>query len=116
VAEEWMPGQRRRKLHWRQRKKQRHAMIHNATKTLQNIMLDAASGNSKAYGTALRVLEFTHKVMQPTKDETSDGGPFPAKFIRPNQPPPAAPPHPPPNPVPPNSIVDADGTVYVEAE
>jgi hypothetical protein len=88
----------------------------NATKTLQTIMFDAASGNRDAYGPALRVLEVTHKVMQPTREESKGGGPIVPRLIRPNPAAPPAPPHPAPDAVPPNAVVDADGTVYVEAE
>jgi hypothetical protein len=55
--------------------------------------------------------------MQPTKEETTGGGPFLAKFIRPGQ-------QPPPQPAPPSAptqptttgIVDAEGNVYDEAD
>jgi hypothetical protein len=83
----------------------------------QNILLDGAEGDKDAYGHGLRLLRDMHDVMQPSKDEAKgSGGPFLAKFNRPNQPGSAASPFPPSDPVPPNSVVDADGSLYVESE
>jgi hypothetical protein len=84
-------------------------MLENATRALQKIMLEAAMGNVAAWGPALRILELTHKVMQPTKGEGS-GQPFPSRFIRPNGPPrairePAA--------ASPATLGDVKGSIYI---
>jgi hypothetical protein len=59
---------------WRKRAKQRHALLHNLARGLQRIGEDAASGHKDAYGPMLRVLQLTHDVFTPTKDEQNGYG------------------------------------------
>jgi len=109
-----MPGPRVRKGE-NARLRARHAMIHNAAKTLQNIMFDGAAGKTEAYGPALRVLELTQDAMQPAKDEQKGGssGPIMPRFeLGPSG---AAPQATPENDQPLGTIVDAEGNVYMEA-
>ena len=47
----------RRKIHWRQGKKQRHALLHNCAQGLQGIGERAAAGDTEAFGTLLRLLD-----------------------------------------------------------
>jgi hypothetical protein len=90
VVDSALPGSQ-----WRKRAKQRHALLHNLARGLQRIGEDAASGDKDAYGPMLRVLQLTHDVFTPTKDEQNGyglGGPRPPVFERP-APQPAAPAH-----------------------
>jgi len=44
---------------WRRRKKQWYALLHNISKGLQEIGLQAAAGRTEAFGPMLRVLQLT---------------------------------------------------------
>ena len=91
VAEVLAPGQPKPKVSWRKRKKVRHAAVHNAARAVQRILYDAADGKTDAYGPLIRVLQTTHDVMQPGKDEPkSNGVPFGPRFTRPPQAPPVS--------------------------
>ena len=91
VAEVLAPGQPKPKLHWRKRKKVRHAAVHDAARVVQRILHEAADGVTEAYGPAIRVIQVRHDVMQPGKDEGKGGGvPFGPRFTRPPQAPPVS--------------------------
>ena len=79
------------KVHWRKKKKVRHAMMHNAARAMQRIFEDAAAGDQAAYGPSIKALSMMHDVMQPGKDEAKGGGvPFGPRFTRPPQQPPVS--------------------------
>ena len=72
-----------------------------------------ASGVVEAYGPAIRVLQTTHDVMQPGKDEPkSNGVPFGPRFTRPPQAPPVSSEAVAEQPV----IVDETGQGYVDGD
>ncbi len=99
----------------RKRAIERHAMIHNMSKAMQNIMRDAAEGNVKAYGPCIKLVTAMHDMLQPTPDETKNGGgPILPKFNRPVRSVPAPAPEAPAEDLP--AVVDKDGNVYVDPE
>jgi len=69
---------------WRKKKKQRHALVHNAARGLQRVFEDMAEGDKDAYGHGIRALQMMHDVMQPAKDEgRGPSGPIAPRFTRP---------------------------------
>src|SRR5438477_7299109 len=91
VAPELAPGQPRKKVDWRKVKKLRHAAVLNASRTVQRILYASADGVVEAFAPAIRIIQVTHEVMQPGKDEAkSTGVPFGPRFTRPPQQPPVS--------------------------
>ena len=108
-----------KKASWRQRKKQRHAMVHNAARAVQRIFEDAAAGDQAAYGPSIRALGLMHEVLQPGKGESTVGGPIMHRFARAPQamaPQTLAPPAEPSPADEPGSVVDREGRVYVDGD
>jgi hypothetical protein len=100
--------------HWRKRKKQRHALVYNASRGMQRVFEDMADGVKEAYGPGTRLLQTMHDVLQPGKDEgRGPSGPIAPRFTRPAAPPPVA--HAAadgPEPL----FVDDDGHEYVDGD
>ena len=104
------------KPNWRQRAKVRHALVHNAARTLQRIFEDGAAGDQAAYAPAIRAFTMMHEVLQPAKDDPkAGGGIIPPRFTRPPQP--AAPAEGEPSAADePGAVVDREGNVYVDGD
>jgi hypothetical protein len=103
-----------KKVHWRKKKKVRHAMVHNAARAVQRIFEDAAAGDQAAYGPSIRALGLMHEVLQPGKGESTVGGPIMPRFARAPQA--MAPPAEPSPADEPGSVVDREGRVYVDGD
>jgi hypothetical protein len=103
-----------KKVHWRKKKQQRHAAVHNAARGMQRVFEDMAAGDQAAYGHGIRLLEAMHHVLQPGKGESPVGGPHMHRFARAPQA--AAPPAEPSAADEPGSVVDRQGKLYVDGD
>jgi hypothetical protein len=103
------------KVHWRRKKKVRHAMIHNAARGVQRVFEDMAAGDQAAYGPGIKLLATMHEVLQPGKDDGRPSGPFMHRFARAPQAAPAPPAEASPADEP-GSVVDREGNLYVDGD